>query len=298
MLLLSVLPFAAGTFFPFTWRPPFSPPRYGYRSQRSPSSNLIPVESPILGLRFLVPRGLFDLFNVRPPGPNYNRPNPFLPPNGFGQNSFPPNGFGSNAFAPNNNHPNNFGPNNNHPNNYAPNNFAPNNFAPNNFAPNNFAPNNLAPNNFAPNNIPAHGYTPNNIPPHNFAPNRLPLDSYLPQAPNHSPPNSFSNGPRIPMDPDTFINLMRVLYPDLIYQPDPSLPNVFAIRPPNAPPSHLPDARPLPHDFYQNPTNLPSPNRQYGELPPNASQYSGQQFSPPRNYQQQSQPQNHLIIIR
>lgn len=101
-----MLPFAAGTFFPFTWRTPsFAPQRsYGYRSPRSSpnNNNLIPIQSPILGLRVFVPRELLNLFNIRPPvgqEPNYQRPNPFNPhpnyphehrPNGFPQQPINP----------------------------------------------------------------------------------------------------------------------------------------------------------------------------------------------------------------
>lgn len=76
-----MLPFGSATFFPFTsYRPSFySNARYGYRSGRSSSNNLIPVQSPILGIRVLVPRELYNLFGGRspsslpPPPPPYDR---------------------------------------------------------------------------------------------------------------------------------------------------------------------------------------------------------------------------------
>lgn len=285
LLLLSAFPFAAGTFFPFTARPsPFSPPRYGYRPVRSPSNNLVPVESPILGLRVLVPRALAELFNLRPHSSDYypRPPPPFNPQHGFPppHGGYPPNGFGPNGLGPNSLGPNGLGPNGPGPNSYAP------NYPPNHFQPNNGYP----PNHFQPN---GGGYSPNYFPQNGFPPSRR-----LP-----------------PIDPDSFIHLMRILYPDLIYRPDPSRPDVFAIRSPNSPQlpplpppqpqSHLPDQRPNQSEFYQDPQNVPAPNRFYGgDLPPNASQYSGGQQFPSSNlpqrqtYPQQNQPQNHLIIIR
>lgn len=83
-MLLSLAPYAAGTFFPFTsFRPPvYPPPRY--RSSRSsPQNNFVPLQSSVLGVRVLVPRALYDLFNVRSPySPpiNYPRPPPPAPP--------------------------------------------------------------------------------------------------------------------------------------------------------------------------------------------------------------------------
>lgn len=95
-----MLPFATGTFFPFTSlfrTPSFAPQRpYGYRSSRSPSSNLIPIQSPLLGLRVLIPRDLLNLFNVRPPigpEPNYPRPNLFNPPHPNFPHEHQPDGF-------------------------------------------------------------------------------------------------------------------------------------------------------------------------------------------------------------
>lgn len=121
-----MLPFVTGTFFPFTsWRPSFSPQRrYGYRSSRSSSNNnLIPIQSPILGLRVMVPRELLNLFNVRPSfgsESNYPRPNAFNPFNINPLNSQPnyphehrPNGFPQ-PFTPN----------------YFPQNYAPPNYTP------------------------------------------------------------------------------------------------------------------------------------------------------------------------
>lgn len=266
-MLLSAFPFAAGTFFPFSWRPPtYGPPRYGYRSQRSPpNNNLVPVESPVLGLRVLVPRALIDLFNIRPTGPDYQRPNQFNPQNGFPSNGIPPNKLPSNGFPSSG-----------------------------------FPPNRLPSNGF-----PLNGFSPNHSPPVGYPPNNFPQNGFFPQSP----------APRLPpIDPDTLINLMRVLYPDLIYRPDPRLPNVFAIRSPHPPlpPTHLPGSRTFSPEFDQESENLPSQNQYNGELPSNAGEFSGQTYAPPnlhsqnyaqqnqpqQNQPQQSQPQNHLIIIR
>lgn len=92
-----MIPFAAGTFFPFTLRAPsLSPQRYPFRPQRSPSNNLVPIQSPFFGLRINVPRELLSLFNGRQsigPEPDYLRPIPFnLPisyPHEYRPNEFP-----------------------------------------------------------------------------------------------------------------------------------------------------------------------------------------------------------------
>lgn len=229
LLTLATIQMSCGTFFPFTsYRPSIYPsPRYGFRQSRSPPptpSNYVPVQSPIFGVRILVPRGLYDLFNDRPPlGPEPNYPRPYQPP-------------------------------------YNPFNFRPENH-PNGFPPNNY------------------------------------------------PPSSYP-----PISPNTFINLMRAFYPDLIYRPDPRYPNVFAIRPPGEPqpPTHLPADRPLPLDYFPAPLTQQSssPNRSFNELPPNENQLlesplPQRNFSPPQNqpksYNQPSynRPQpNHLILIR
>jgi len=232
IFLLSMLPFAAGTFFPFTslfnTRPSFAPqrPYPGYRSPRSsPNNNLVPIQSPILGLRVFVPRDLLNLFNGRPPvapEPNYPRPNPFTP------------------------HPN-------YP----------------------------------------HEHRPNGFPQQPFTPFYAP-SSYFP---NYSP--------QPPLNAGSFINFMRALYPDMIYQPDQRYPNVFAIRFPQDH-THLPDSRSPPPqpEFDQEPEQ----NRFFpGEIPtlPNVNQFLQPPPNLPHNHPpqynqspQNQQPQNHLIIIR
>lgn len=234
LLFLSAIPFVTGTFFPFTLRQPSLPPsRYGYRSSRSSPNNLVPVDSPILGLRVYVPRGLFDLFNMRPPTqPGNNllpRPYPYNP-----QNFYPPNGF-------------------------------------------------------APQNFPQNRFPPNRFPPQNFPPTEYPPRPY--------PPNGIPQPPFPPVDAGNFINLMRALYPDMIYRPDPRFPNVFAIRFPSElqPPTHLPDARPSLNEFYEEGSNQSSPNQFYNQQSPtNANpflspQSSSQNFSS-RNYSERQQP--------
>lgn len=228
-----MLPFAAGTFFPFTElfrrTPSFAPQRpYGYRTSRSsPNNNLIPIQTPVLGLRVFVPRELLNMFNVRPPGgqePTYSRPNPFNP------------------FAT---HPN-------YPNIHRPNGF------PQPFVPNYF--------------------------PQNYSPN------YQPQPQPHPP-----------FDAGTFINLMRALYPNMIYRPDPRYPNVFAIR---FPPDQFPDSRqppPPPPEFDEEsnrffPDEIPPNVNQFLESPPNLPQSQSPQYN--QSPQNQQQPQNHLIVIR
>lgn len=106
LLLLSLTPYVAGTFFPFTsFRPPVYPSSR-YRPARSSQNNFVPLQSSALGVRVLVPRALYDLFSARspysppsnyprppPPPPPYQPPfngpfnprpyNPFQPPNDF-----------------------------------------------------------------------------------------------------------------------------------------------------------------------------------------------------------------------
>lgn len=72
LLILSTSSIVSGTFFPF-WTPrPISNPVYRgynrYRSNRTPpsptaQSNYVQLESPILGLRFAVPRSFMNLFD-------------------------------------------------------------------------------------------------------------------------------------------------------------------------------------------------------------------------------------------
>lgn len=227
LLLLSLMPYVAGTFFPFTsYRPPIYPSSR-YRSPRSSQNNLVSLQSSVLGVRVLVPRALFDLFNVqRPPyQPPYNpRPyNPYSPP------------------------------------------------------------------------IDLHAEIPRGA----IAPN------------GYSPGRSFPP----PISPNTFFNLMRAFYPNLIYRPDPRYPNVFAIRfpaEPHLPTTHLPDlpdVQSLAPDLYRDPLPLapqpPAPplNPEFNEeLPPNGNEFfepplPARDFSPPPPpsppslpLQQQSQP--------
>lgn len=63
-------PFVNGTFFPFTSllspRSSFLSPRYRTRNVRSPPTNLVQLQSPILGLKFSVPSSLMSLFGLSP----------------------------------------------------------------------------------------------------------------------------------------------------------------------------------------------------------------------------------------
>ncbi|XP_055295360.1 uncharacterized protein LOC129565039 [Sitodiplosis mosellana] len=213
IFLLSMLPFATGTFFPFTsWRTPsFGPQRsYGYRSQRSsPNNNLIPIQSPILGLRVLVPRDLLNLFNVRPPfgqEPNYPRPNSFNP-------------FNINPFT---SHPN-------YPHEHRPNGF-PQPFTPNYF-PQNYAPPNYSPHtpfdagsfiNFMRALYPDMIYRPDPRYPNVFA-------IRLPPNHTHSPDSQSSPPPEFDQEPSRFF-------------PEENPPNVneFLEPPPNVSHTHSP----------------------------------------------------------
>lgn len=111
----------AGTFFPFTsYRSPvYPPPRY--RSGRSSQNNFVPLQSSVLGVRVLVPRALYDLFNGRPPySPpvNYPRPPPPPPPYQppFNSRPYNPNPFNPPIDFPPQNHPGAILP----PNGYSP----------------------------------------------------------------------------------------------------------------------------------------------------------------------------------
>lgn len=99
MLLLSLTPYVAGTFFPFTsFRPPVYPPSR-YRSSRSSQNNFVPLQSSVLGVRVSVPRALYDLFNARSPyNPPSNYPRPPPPPSSPYQPSFNPRPY--NPFQP------------------------------------------------------------------------------------------------------------------------------------------------------------------------------------------------------
>lgn len=105
-----MIPFAAGTFFPFTsFR---APSLQRYRSQRLPPNNFISLQSPIPGLRIQVPRELLKLFNVRQligqephyyprqipfnPHPNFPRANDLFPHNYLPPLPLPP--FDATAF--------------------------------------------------------------------------------------------------------------------------------------------------------------------------------------------------------
>ncbi|XP_031617222.1 early nodulin-75-like [Contarinia nasturtii] len=227
LLLFSMLPFAAATFFPFTsFRPPSFP--HGYRPQRTgPPTNLVSVQSPILGLRVYVPRELLGLFN----GFNGGRPST------FGPDYQPPNYPRSIPFNP-------------HPN-----------------------------------------Y------PHENRPNEYP----------HLPPNYSPNLP--PFDANAFIHLMRALYPDMIYRPNPRYPNVFALRFPRELPPYPDLTPPQPSsspDYYpeQNrifPGEFSSDISQFLEPPPNygspnlAEQNQSSSYNQPHNNQQ---PHNHLLSER
>lgn len=211
-MLLSLTPYAAGTFFPFTsFRPPvYPPPRY--RPSRSSQNNFVPLQSSVLGVRVLVPRALYDLFNARtpyaPPPVNYPRPPP-PPPYQPPFNPRPQNPFQPPIDYPPVNHPGAFSP---------------------------------------------------------------------PAAPGYSPGRGY---PQPPLTPDTFFNLIRAFYPNLISRPDPRYPNVFAIRLPAEPNPSI-----NPPDFDRDPLALapvPQPpvpplNPDFNEgIPPNDSEF----FEPP-----------------
>lgn len=64
ILLLTMCSLAQGTFYPFSRSSLFSP-RYRLRPSRSSPASLVQLQTPILGLPFVVPRILMDLLGIR-----------------------------------------------------------------------------------------------------------------------------------------------------------------------------------------------------------------------------------------